>query len=82
MGQPSLQAAMIHARFARDKIINLLCWPYGLCFARINLSVESCFVLLLGYFLGDTLQQYYYALLTLLSKFSDQGNIPLSEKGR
>ena len=37
--------------------INLLRRPYGLCFARINLSIESCFVLLLGCFLGDTLQK-------------------------
>lgn len=80
MRQPSLQAAMIHARFARYKIINLLHGPYGIYFMGINLSIESCFVLLLGCFLGDTLQQYYCALL--LSKFSDQGNIPLSEKGR
>jgi len=53
--------------------------PYGPCFVRINLSIESCFVLLLGCFLGGTLKKILLCFVVV--KVSDQGNIPISEKG-
>ena len=68
------------SRSVRYKIINVLRGPYGLCFARVNLRIESCFVLLLGCLVIHC--KNYYCTLLLLSKFSDQGNISKREKNQ